>query len=99
MRCHSAVGEVVNIGSNSEISIKELTLSIKKLMNSDTVDRTEEERLRPAKSGVEQLRCDNTKIKNLVNYQPGYTLEKGLNETIAWFRKNLAKYKVNIYNV
>lgn len=97
--CDSAVGEVVNIGSNSEISIKELTLSIKKLMNSDTPIQTEEKRLRPAKSEVEQLRCDNTKIKNLVNYQPGYTLEKGLNETIAWFRKNLAKYKVNIYNV
>jgi nucleoside-diphosphate-sugar epimerase len=60
------VGEVVNIGSNSEISIKELTLSIKKLMNSDTVDRTEEERLRPAKSGVEQLRCDNYQ-----NQEPG----------------------------
>lgn len=97
--CDSAVGEIVNIGSNSEISIKDLTLSIKKRMNSDAVIRTEKERLRPANSEVKHLRCDNTKIKNLVNYQPGYTLEKGLDETIAWFRKNLAKYKVNIYNV
>jgi NAD dependent epimerase/dehydratase len=97
--CDSAVGETVNVGSNSEISIKDLTLSIKKLMNSDAVIRPEEERLRPVNSEVEQLRCDNTKIKNLVNYQPGCTLEKGLDETIAWFRKNLAKYKVNIYNV
>jgi CRISPR/Cas system CMR-associated protein Cmr5 small subunit len=41
----------------------------------------------------------NTKIENLANYQPRYILEKGLNETIAWFRNDLAKYKVNIYNV
>lgn len=48
---------------------------------------------------LENKKIHNTKIKNLVNYQKGYILEKGLNETIAWFRKNLAKYNVNIYNV
>jgi NAD dependent epimerase/dehydratase len=97
--CDNAVGEVVNIGSNSEISMNKLVHLIKKVMKSDAVICADEQRIRPAKSEVEQLRCDNSKIKGLVNYCPGYSLEKGLEETISWFKKNLAKYKVNIYNV
>ena len=97
--CDKAVGEVVNIGSGSEISIGDLAELIKKLMKSDADIIREEQRIRPVNSEVERLCCDNTKIKNLVNYQPAFPLEKGLQESIAWFKKNLAKYKVNIYNV
>ena len=97
--CEKAVGEVVNIGSGSEVSIKELTELIKKIMARDVRFISEENRLRPAKSEVERLVCDNRKIKELVSYSPEYSLEEGLKETVNWITENLEKFKVDIYNV
>lgn len=97
--CDKAVGETVNIGSNTEISIGELAEMIKKLMHSDAKVIQEDLRLRPVNSEVERLKCDNRKIMELVDYTPRYTLEQGLAETIEWIVKNLENYKLKIYNV
>ncbi len=97
--CDRAVGEVVNIGSNTEISIGGLAEMIKKLMKSDANISTDEQRVRPGGSEVERLRCDNDKIKLFTGFTPQYSLEQGLSETIDWFRQNLEKYKINIYNI
>jgi NAD dependent epimerase/dehydratase len=97
--CDRAVGDVVNIGSNTEISIKELVELIKKLMNSDAAVKEDKVRFRPGTSEVEQLLCDNAKIKRLTGYTPQYTLEQGLQETIQWIEKNLEKYKIRRYNM
>lgn len=96
-----AVGEVVNIGSNYEVSIKDLFDLIKKLMKSNVVCTADEQRVRPKSSEVFRLWCDNSKLVSLINYKPQYTLECGLVETINWFTKseNLSKYKAMIYNV
>jgi len=99
--CERAVGETVNIGSNTEISIKDLFELIKEIMHSDANLTLDNQRLRPEHSEVFRLRCDNTKIKALTGYEPFYTLRKGLEKTIEWFQNtnNLAKYKVYIYNL
>jgi NAD dependent epimerase/dehydratase len=97
--CDEALGEVVNIGTGSEISIKELAEKIKELMNSNAKIKTEKERIRPESSEVERLMCNNKKIKRLVGYSPRYTLEKGLKETIDWIESNIDKFKSDIYNV
>jgi nucleoside-diphosphate-sugar epimerase len=57
--------------------------------------------MRPAKSEVFRLWCDNSEIRRLTGYQPKYSIEDGLRETVRWFTEpaNLAKYKVGIYNV
>ena len=94
-----AIGQVVNIGSNREICIKNLITLIKTLMHSDVQFAEEKQRIRPKASEVLRLWCDNTKLKTLTNFEPRCSLEQGLEETIEWFRKNLNKYKVNIYNV
>lgn len=97
----STIGEVVNIGSNSEISVQDTLMLIKRLMNSDVEFITESARLRPEKSEVFRLWCDNAKIKQLTGFEPRYSLENGLRETIEWFSQpsNLAKYKSHIYNL
>lgn len=99
--CVNAIGEIVNIGSNAEISIFDTVLIIKQLMNSDVDFITETKRLRPSKSEVFRLFCDNRKIKELTGYKPAYSLEEGLSETIEWFttKSNLSNYKDSIYNV
>ena len=100
-KCDKAIGETVNIGSNDEISIKELFALIKDIMHSDANLMVDEQRLRPEHSEVFRLRCDNTKIKELTGYKPQYSLREGLEKTVEWFTdpRNLAKYKPGIYNI
>jgi len=96
-----AIGQTVNIGSNYEITVGDTLNLIKELMNSDVEFITEEQRIRPGKSEVHRLWCDNTKIRELTGFEPKYSIRKGLEATIEWFTKpgNLAKYKADIYNV
>ncbi|MCX7986416.1 MAG: NAD-dependent 4,6-dehydratase LegB [Bacteroidales bacterium] len=100
-RCEQSIGQVVNIGSNTEISMGELFQLIRKIMGSNAELVEDKQRLRPEKSEVLRLRCNNEKIKTLTGFEPKYTLEEGLKQTIAWFTQpiNLAKYKADIYNV
>lgn len=97
----AAVGEVVNIGSNFEISVGDTLILIKQIMKSDVNFITDETRIRPDKSEVFRLWCDNTKIKNLTGFTPKFNITEGLEKTIEWFLnpQNLSKYKSNLYNV
>jgi len=97
----NAIGETINIGSNFEISMGDLFNKIASLMNSNAIPVEDKMRIRPSKSEVTKLWCDNTKIKSLTGFKPQYSLDEGLKETIEWFlnKDNLIKYKANIYNV
>lgn len=99
--CADTIGLTVNIGSNFEISIKDTFETIKKIMKSDVVFLFDEQRIRPEKSEVHRLWCDNTLINKLTGYKPEYTIDLGLEKTIQWFmdKENLSKYKTGIYNV
>lgn len=95
------VGEVVNIGSNYEISIKEVFDIIRNLMGKDGDFEVDTQRIRPSKSEVKRLWCDNTKIKELTGFTTDYDITTGLKKTIEWFTSpiNLQKYKAGVYNV
>ena len=101
LRCEKAVGEVVNIGSNYEITVGDTLNLIRELMGSDVEFLVDDQRLRPEKSEVFRLWCDNTKIRGLTGFEPQYSIRQGLQETIDWFTRpeNLAKYKADLYNV
>ena len=100
-RSDKLFGEVTNIGMGSEISISELTKVIASIMEVEINFVSSEERIRPGKSEVDRLLCDNTKIKNNTSWQPNYSLIKGLSEVIEWMKKpeNINHYKTEIYNV
>ncbi|MEF9924475.1 MAG: NAD-dependent 4,6-dehydratase LegB [Muribaculaceae bacterium] len=93
-------GEEINIATNTEITMSDTLKLIASLMNSNVQWIQDEERIRPANSEVFRLCGDNTKIKSLTDWEPIYSIEKGLQETINWFsdKRNLEKYKSNIYN-
>lgn len=95
------IGEIVNIGSNFEISVGDTLNIIKDIMNSDVKFITDNQRIRPDKSEVFRLWCDNSKLRELTGFEPKYSIEEGLRKTVEWFIKedNLKKYKANIYNV
>ncbi|MGZ4953921.1 MAG: NAD-dependent 4,6-dehydratase LegB [Methylobacter sp.] len=95
------LGETVNIGSNSEISIGDTLNIIKNIMHSDVEFIVDEQRLRPKKSEVNRLWCDNKKIKALTGFESRIDITEGLRLTVDWFLnpENLKKYKSGIYNV
>ena len=105
MKSNAALGEVVNIGSNYEISIGDTVKTIAELMNVDVEILSDEERLRPEKSEVERLWASNEKAKRLLGWEPKYGglegFKRGLSETISWFgeRENLKGYKADVYNI
>ncbi len=92
-------GEVTNVGANKEISIGDLVNLIASLMNEKIEIVTDSQRVRPNKSEVERLLCNNSKLMNATNWKSEYTIEKGLKETILWLLEKKDMYKSQIYNV
>ncbi|MDZ7857626.1 NAD-dependent 4,6-dehydratase LegB [Sphaerotilus sp.] len=100
-RCDRAIGETVNIGSNTEISVGDTLHLIRELMGSDVEFISETLRLRPGRSEVFRLWCDNQKIRALTGFEPRVVIREGLAATIEWLTRpeNLARYKADLYNV
>lgn len=92
-------GTVFNIGSNSEISVADLASEIASIMRSPIRVICDKQRLRPEKSEVFRLRCDNRRLKEASGFEPRVPLRDGLTQTIEWLRRNSSKYKGAIYNV
>jgi dTDP-glucose 4,6-dehydratase len=90
-------GEITNVGNGSEISIKALALEIARLCKVEIKLEISEERKRPAKSEVNRLFCDNSKIIKMTEWRPQYSLEQGLIQTIDWIKQNINYYKPDLY--
>lgn len=105
MKHDQSIGEVINIGSNFEVSIGETAKLIAEIMGVDIEIETDDVRIRPEKSEVERLWADNSKAKALLGWEPEYGgkegFKRGLKETIEWFtdERNLSRYKVDVYNI
>ena len=99
------LGEVVNFGSNYEISIGDTVALIAESMGVNVEVISDEARFRPENSEVERLWADNSKAKKLFDWEPKYSgkdgFKRGLIETIEWFQNpgNLSRYKAGIYNL
>ena len=93
------IGEEINIATQREISIGDLANELIRQINPNAKIVCDEERVRPEKSEVNRLLGSNEKIKRLTDWEPRYTFEEGLAETIDFLRNNMDKYKVDIYNV
>ena len=105
MESEKSVNEIINIGSDFEISIGELVSMISEVMGEDVQVLTDEQRLRPEKSEMNRLWADNSKARELIGWQPHYGgkegLRRGLKKTVEWFTEpeNLIKYKADINNI
>lgn len=101
----ASIGEVINIGSNYEISVQDTAELIAKVMDAKINFLTDEVRLRPEKSEVERLWASNEKASRLLGWKPLYAnrdgLERGLRQTVEWFTdpSNLKQYKSDTYNI
>jgi len=95
------IGEEINIATGRDISIGDLAKKIISLINPDAQIVTDKQRIRPKKSEVMRLLGSNDRLKKFTGWVPEYSLKKGLNETIEWYRgnENLSLYKAQNYNI
>ncbi len=95
------IGHDCNIATESEVSVGDLAKSIISIINPKASIVLDDERLRPAKSEVFRLFGSKKKLQMFTGWQQEYTLEKGLTETIEWFRDpaNSKAYKSDLYNI
>ena len=80
-------GQVVNVGMKSEISVEDLATKIAKLMQVNIEIAEDTRRVRPQKSEVDRLICENERLSTISDWRPAYDLTQGLTETIAWFNQ------------
>lgn len=105
LESQAGAGEVINFGSNYEISIGDTAQLIADVMGKVVEITTDEVRLRPKNSEVERLWADNRKAREILGWRPEYGsgdgFRKGILETVEWFLDpaNLAAYKADQYNI
>ena len=103
--CDAAVGKVVNVASNFEISIGDTAALIAEIMEIEVEICTDEQRLRPEASEVNRLFGDNSRLRQLTGWQPSYGglngFRRGLAHTVEWFsdRDNLTRYRPGNYAI
>jgi NAD dependent epimerase/dehydratase len=93
------IGQVVNVGRGEGVTIGELAKTILDLCECSAEIHVDNERIRPEKSEVMALICQNAKAHDHLGWSPEYSLHQGLADTVAWMRLNLSRYKTNIYNI
>ena len=105
LQSDGAIGEVINVGSNFEISVGDTARAIAEVMGADIEILTEDARLRPVASEVERLWASNEKASRMLGWRPQYAgldgFRRGLKETVAWFREpeHLNFYRSDVYNL
>ena len=87
------IGEVVNIGSDFEVSIGDTVRVIADVMEVEVEVETDDARIRPELSEVERLWASNEKARELLGWTPAYGgsngFRRGIGETVAWFSEPL----------
>jgi NAD dependent epimerase/dehydratase len=102
VRCAEAEGvegEVINLGTGTEVSIAEIAERVMRLLGHDVPVELDKSRLRPQDSEVERLVADTTKAKDLLGWEPSVDLDDGLQRTVDWLTRSVDAYKTSIYNV
>lgn len=95
--CDAAIGRAVNIGRGDDLTIGELVERIAARLGKPITVETDEARVRPAKSEVGRLLAGTALAKSLFGWEPRFSLDEGLDRTIAWVRANLGMFRVEQY--
>ena len=95
----AAVGDVVNIGSGSDIAISGVIEEVNRILGRETKVVLEENRLRPGRSEVLRLLCDRRKAQGLIGWAPTVNFTDGLRRTVDWVAEHPEMYPTSAYAV
>lgn len=79
----SAIGEVFNIAAEQEISVLELAETVQHVTGKDVGIKN----LPRPKGDPDRNPVDVSKAKKILNYEPQYTFEQGIKETVDWYKE------------
>jgi NAD dependent epimerase/dehydratase len=101
MKAGPQSGEAINIGSQVEFSISSIIDLMQEISGTEIPVVVDSQRIRPTKSEVQRLVCNNQKLMNLTGFKPSIELKLGLKLTLDWIRENLnnSAYKESSYQV
>jgi len=94
-----SAGEVVSVGTGVGFTIGEIVNLVQKIVGSEKPVMEDQQRVRPEKSEVFKLICDNRKAKTLLSWEPNYTLEQGLEKCVEFIKENASLYDVSRYSI
>jgi dTDP-glucose 4,6-dehydratase len=90
-------GQVVHIGSGTEVSVTELVECVGRIAGRKTRIEADAARTRPSASEVDRLLCDSTKLQTATGWKPAHDLDQGLGKTVEWIRAHAEMYPVDRY--
>jgi dTDP-glucose 4,6-dehydratase len=94
-----AVGQVVNLGSGTEVSIGDIVAKVGKIVGRKLDVAVDDQRVRPQKSEVSRLHADSSKALKLAGWRAEVTLDEGLRRTSEWIQAHLHEYRTEEYAV
>src|SRR5690606_12210470 len=90
-------GQTIHFGGGREVSIGEVAGMIAAIVGREIRLETDPERLRPAGSEVDRLVADASRARAMLGWAPATRLEAGLEQTVAFIRDNLHRYRPGEY--
>jgi dTDP-glucose 4,6-dehydratase len=93
------LGEVVNLGTGVEVSIRDVILRVSEIVGHDLEISVEDRRVRPKKSEVSRLQADSSKALQLADWRAEVSLDEGLRRTTEWIEAHLDQYRIEEYAV
>jgi NAD dependent epimerase/dehydratase len=92
-------GGVTHIGTSEGVSVAELVALIGRVLGTDVSIEEDPERMRPASEEVDRLVCDGSRLRGMTLWRPEYSLQRGIEETVAWFKGHIGRYKPGVYQI
>ena len=97
--CEDAVGQTINLGTSTEVSIGDLVEKIGAILGRRLQVWQDAIRQRPAGSEVERLIADYRLARDVLGWEPTVSLDEGLTRTVEWIASNLSLYQVGRYEI
>lgn len=82
-----AEGETINLGNGTEVAMRDLATLILDLLGNPIEPKFGALPYRPTE--IWHMYCDNTKAREILGWEPRFTLAEGLKKTIHWYRNEL----------
>lgn len=90
-------GEVISVGTGTGVNIEEIVNIVQEILGTNKTVMEDIGRVRPEKSEVFKLICNNQKAKELLQWEPKITLNQGLIQTIDFIQKNSSSFSSDKY--
>lgn len=95
----ASIGEVINLATGQEVSVGDLANTIIEIFGNKHRIEIDQSRVRPDKSEVFRLLGDATKAKEMLGWSAEVSLSEGLDQTIAWVKRNKHAFAETGYRI